>query len=127
MRDVTAGWLGHVHYWVIIVLFLTGLYGMISRINLMKKLMAMNIMQVSIIMFFLNLGQKAGGTFPVLLPGDYAPPAAAYINPLPHALMLTAIVVGLSTTGVALALLMRIYRRFGTLEEEEILTRMSDG
>lgn len=123
---MSAEIIGHLNYWAIAVLFLIGLFGMMAQGNLVKKLMAMNIMQVAIIMFFLNLAQKAGGTFPVLLPGDYTPEAAAYVNPLPHALMLTAIVVGLSTTGVALALLMRIHRRYGSLEETEVLRRMGD-
>jgi multicomponent Na+:H+ antiporter subunit C len=119
------GLIGHLNYWAIALLFLLGLYGMTVLNNLVKKLMSMNIMQVSIIMFYLNLAQRAGGTFPVLLPGELHPEAAAYVNPLPHALMLTAIVVSLATTGVALALLMRIYRRYGTLEENDILRRMA--
>ena len=123
---MSADLIGHLNYWAIAVLFLLGLFGMMAQRNLVKKLMAMNIMQVAIIMFFVNLAQKAGGTFPVILPGDYAPEAASYVNPLPHALMLTAIVVGLSTTGVALALLMRIHRRYGTLEETEVLRRMGE-
>ena len=78
----------------------------------------MNIMQVSIIFFFLALGQKEQGTLPVIVENLLR--ADAYINPLPHALMLTAIVVSLGTTGVALALLMKIKEIYGTIEEEEI-------
>ena len=95
-----------------------GILGMISCGNYMKKIMCMNIMQVSIIFFFLALGQKEQGTLPVFVENLLG--ADAYINPLPHALMLTAIVVSLGTTGVALALLMKIKGIYGTIEEEEI-------
>ncbi|MFZ5943945.1 MAG: sodium:proton antiporter [Bacillota bacterium] len=110
-------------YWLVAVLFLVGLYGILDKNNLMKKLMAMNIMQVAVIIFFLVLGQKAGGTLPILEAGKYD--VDKYINPLPHALMLTAIVVSLSTTGVALALMMRVQRKYGSIEEDEILRRMN--
>ncbi len=115
-------WLGTVNYWLAALLFLIGLHGMLVRSNLIKKLMAMNVMQVAVIMFFISLAMKTGGTAPIERPGV----SATYINPLPHALMLTAIVVGVSTTGVALALLVRIYRYYGTLEEPEILERMQE-
>jgi multicomponent Na+:H+ antiporter subunit C len=120
--------LGHLNYWLATLLLLIGLHGMLIRPNLVKKLMAMNVMQVAVIMFFISLAVKTGGTAPIELHGDAytAPQAADYINPLPHALMLTAIVVGVSTTGVALALLIRIYRHYGTLEEPEILERMQE-
>ena len=95
-----------------------GIFGMISCGNYMKKIMCMNIMQVSIIFFFLALGQKEHATLPVIVENVLG--ADAYINPLPHALMLTAIVVSLGTTGVALALLMKIKEIYGTIEEEEI-------
>ncbi len=112
----------HLQYWFIAILLLLGLYGILNKQNLMKKLMAMNIMQVAVIIFFLTLGQKAGGTPPVLIKGVEG--AEAYVNPLPHALMLTAVVVSLSTTGVALALLVRIYRHYGDLEEPDVLRRL---
>ncbi len=115
---------GALNYWLAAILLLIGLHGMLMRSNLIKKLMAMNIMQVAVIMFFISLAMKTGGTAPIELPG--VTDASAYINPLPHALMLTAIVVGVSTTGVALALLVRIYRYYGTLEEPEILERMQE-
>jgi multicomponent Na+:H+ antiporter subunit C len=86
--------------------------------------MAMNIMQVAVITFFIALSAKSGATAPIAV--EHGPPllAEAYINPLPHALMLTAIVVSVGTTGVALALLIRIHRQYGTLEESELLDRM---
>jgi multicomponent Na+:H+ antiporter subunit C len=120
--------LGHLNYWLATLLLLIGLHGMLIRPNLVKKLMAMNVMQVAVIMFFISLAVKTGGTAPIERHSDRhtTPQVAAYINPLPHALMLTAIVVGVSTTGVALALLIRIYRHYGTLEEPEILERMQE-
>ena len=113
---------GHLNYWLAAVLLLIGLYGMLGRPNLVKKLMAMNILQVAAILFFIALAEKTGATPPIEIKGLHD--VNAYVNPLPHALMLTAIVVGVSTTGVALALLIRIHRHFGTLEEPEILERM---
>ena len=104
-------------YAMTFILLGLGIFGMIICGNYMKKIMCMNIMQVSIIFFFLALGQKEQGTLPVIVENLLG--ADAYINPLPHALMLTAIVVSLGTTGVALALLMKIKEIYGTIEEEE--------
>ena len=114
----------HMNYSLAALLLLIGLYGMLMRSNLIKKLMAMNILQVAVIMFFITLADKTGATAPIELQGVTA--VDAYINPLPHALMLTAIVVGVSTTGVALALLIRIHRHYGTLEEPELIERMQE-
>ena len=100
-------------YMLTIVLLAIGIYGMIVCSNYMKKLMCMNIMQVSIIFFFLTFGQKDGATIPVTMNNLFS--ADAYINPVPHALMLTAIVVSLGITGVGLALLMRIKDIYGTI------------
>lgn len=111
-------------YGLIAALMFVGIYGIIMKNNLIKKLMAMNIMQVAVIFFYLTIGLKLGGTIPVEIPG--VTEASAYINPLPHALMLTAIVVSLSTTGVALSLMIRIQRHYGTVEEDELLRRMGE-
>lgn len=108
-------------YMLTIILFFLGMFGMASCGNYMKKLICMNIMQVAVIFFFLCLGQKNGGTIPVSLAGLFA--ADDYINPLPHALMLTAIVVSLGTTGLGLALLMRIKEKYQSLEEEDIIKK----
>lgn len=108
-------------YSLVMILFFLGVYGMVFSKNYMKKLMAMNVMQVAVIYFYLCLAQKDGGMLPVLNGITNNP--EAYINPLPHGLMLTAIVVSLGTTGVALALLMRIKEMFGSVEEDEILRR----
>ena len=108
-------------YMLTMILFFLGVYGIATCSNYMKKLICMNIMQVAVIFFFLCLGQKIGGTIPVTLSDIVL--AEEYINPLPHALMLTAIVVSLGTTGVGLALLMRIKDKYGTMEEEEVIKK----
>ena len=112
-------------YTLVMILFFLGIYGMVLSKNYMKKLMAMNVMQVAVILFYLCLAQKDGAMIPIpiLVPGNVDP--AAYINPLPHGLMLTAIVVSLGTTGVAIALLMRIKEIYGSVEEVEVLRRAS--
>lgn len=108
-------------YFLTFLLLFLGLYGMITCGNYMKKLICMNIMQVAVIFFFLCLAQKQGGTIPVLFKNLIH--AKDYINPLPHALMLTAIVVSMGTTGVGLALLTRIKEKYGSIEEDEIIER----
>ena len=115
-------------YTLVMILFFLGVYGMVLSKNYMKKLMAMNVMQVAVIFFYLCLaqkegGQKEGGMIPIFDPN--VPDAASYINPLPHCLMLTAIVVSLGTTGVAIALLMRIKEVYGSVEEVEVIRRAS--
>lgn len=124
--------IGHFNVVAYVVLMMTGFYAMTGKNNLVKKLVGMNIFQWSIILFFVSLGAKRDATIPIVLGdthGTHAPSemvleAALYANPLPHVLMLTAIVVGVGTTGVALALLLRIYRQYGTLEEDELLDRL---
>ena len=112
------------NYWLAALLFVIGLYGILGRSHLVRKLMAMNIMQSAVIVFFILLGYKDGATPPIARYGDHHPVAANYIDPLPHTLMLTAIVVSVSTTGVALALLIRIHRRYGTLDESVLLEKL---
>ena len=111
--------IGKYNYWIYVLLMMIGFYAMIGKKNLMKKLIGMTIFQTAIILFFISTGVKKGATLPIALEG--ATRAADYVNPLPHVLMLTAIVVMVSTTGVALAVLLLIYRRYKTLEEDEIL------
>lgn len=106
-------------YFLTAFLLVLGIYGMITCKNYMKKLICMNIMQVAVIFFFLCFGQKNGGTIPVQVTGLMG--ARHYINPLPHGLMLTAIVVSLGTTGVGLALLTRIKEKYGSIEEDDII------
>ena len=110
-------------YTLVMILFFLGVYGIVLSKNYMKKLMAMNVMQVAVIFFYLCLAQKEGGMIPIFDPN--VPDAASYINPLPHCLMLTAIVVRLGTTGVAIALLMRIKEVYGSVEEVEVIRRAS--
>lgn len=102
-------------YWIVILLMMTGLYVVISRDNLVKKVIGLNIFQVSVIMFYVAMGKVRGGTAPIEFVG-----AGLYSNPLPHVLMLTAIVVGVATTAVALALVVRINEAYGTIEEDEL-------
>lgn len=115
------------NYWVYVILMMIGFYAMIGKQNLVKKLLGMNIFQTAIILFFVSTGVKKGGDIPIVdkyagLAGTID--ASQIDNPLPHVLMLTAIVVGVSVTGVALAVLQRIYREYGTLEEPEILEKV---
>ena len=108
-------------YLLTLLLLALGAAGIIVCNNYMKKLICMNVMQVAVIFFFLCLGQKHPGTIPVAM--NEAVKAAEYINPLPHGLMLTAIVVSLGTTGVGLSLLLRIREKYGTIEEDDLLER----
>jgi multicomponent Na+:H+ antiporter subunit C len=116
------------NYWAALILLLIGLYGMIAKNNLMKKVIGMTIFQTAIILFYISVGEKKGASIPIVLEvhgvaGAATPviEAAAYANPLPHVLMLTAIVVGVGILGVALALLQKIHRVHGSIEEDEIL------
>jgi multicomponent Na+:H+ antiporter subunit C len=106
---------GLYNYWVVIFLMMTGLYVVIARGNFVKKIIGLNIFQVSVIMFYVSMGKVRGGTAPIAAPGF-----EVYSNPLPHVLMLTAIVVGVATTALALALVVRINEAYGTIEEDEI-------
>ncbi len=122
--------LGHYAYIAIALLLVIGLYAILTKRNLLKKLIGLNILQAAIILIWVASATKEGATVPVLEAAHgaaHAVEAAHYINPLPHTLMLTAIVVGVATTGVAFALLISIYRRYGTLDEDELLRRMQQG
>ena len=110
-------------YTLVMILFFLGVYGMVLSKNYMKKLMAMNVMQVAVIYFYLCFAQKDGAMIPIQ--NSITTDPSMYINPLPHGLMLTAIVVSPGTTGVAIALLMRIKEIYGSVEEVEVLRRAS--
>lgn len=116
--------LGHFVYWSIIALLIIGLYGMMFKNNLAKKLIGMIIFQVSVIMFYVASAVKWSATVPVLDPAIGVADAAKYISPLQHCLMLTAIVVGVATSGVAFSLAILIYRNYKTLEESNLLEHM---
>lgn len=137
------------NYWIYVILLMIGLYAMITKNNLIKKLIGMSIFQTAIILFFVSVGVKEGATIPIIShhghdaahpesgshgsegagEGDHisAPEKIdpdGYANPLPHVLMLTAIVVGVATLGVGLAVAQKIHRDYGTLEENEILEKI---
>jgi multicomponent Na+:H+ antiporter subunit C len=118
-------YLGLWNYWAVIILMMTGLYIVIARDNLVKKMMGLSIFQVSAIMLYVSMGKVTGGTAPILPSGPHHTviydPATLYSNPLPHVLMLTAIVVGIATTALGLSIVVRIYEAYGTAEEDEIV------
>ena len=107
--------LGLYNYWIVIVLMMVGFYVVISRGNLVKKIVGLNIFQTSVFVLYISMGWVEGGTAPILVPG-----VVLYSNPLPHVLILTAIVVGVATTALGLALVVRIREAYGTIEEDEI-------
>lgn len=107
--------LGLYNYWVVVCLMMIGFYVLISQGNLVKKMIGLTVFQTSVIIMYVSMGKITGGTAPVLLERE-----AVYSNPLPHVLMLTAIVVGVATTAVGFALIVRINEAFGTVEEDEI-------
>ena len=148
----------HFNYWCYVVIMMIGLWALIAKKNLIKKLIGMSIFQTAIILFYVSIGVKGDATIPIVdhhgehhahekveVPKETEhgsageekhspkegkhhyhakPEADDFVNPLPHVLMLTAIVVGVATLGVALAVAQSIYREFGTLEESEILAKI---
>jgi len=112
-------------YLMIVILLALGLYGMLGKRNLLKKLIGMNIFQTAIFLFFIEGATKLGAAVPVIDP-QIGTEAAKYINPLPHVLILTGIVVGLSLTGAALAFLLVIYRTYKTLDDRSIMSIMKE-
>jgi len=113
----------HYSYIMIVILLVIGLYGMLGKRNLVKKVIGLNIFQTAIFLFFIKGALKDGATVPVIDP-ETGFEAAAYFNPLPHVMILTAIVVSVAITGVAMALLLNIYRSYDSLEEDIIMQRM---
>ena len=110
---------GHLPYWLFITLMLSGLFIVVSRGNLIKKIVGLNIFQTSVFMFYISIGKIKGGTAPILL--DSAKNSEViYSNPLPHVLILTAIVVGIATTALGLALIIKIREEYDTVEEDDI-------
>ena len=112
--------LGHINYWLFVVLMMTGLYIVISKGNLVKKIVGLNIFQVSVFMFYISVGKISGGTAPIFPTDMNIDPAVVYSNPLPHVLILTAIVVGIATTSLGLALIVRIREEYDSIEEDRI-------
>ena len=107
--------LGLYNYWIAIFLMMTGFYVVIAHGNLVKKIVGLNIFQVSVFILYISMGQVQGGSAPILAAG-----VTSYSNPLPHVLILTAIVVGVATTALGLALVVRINEAYGTVEEDDI-------
>lgn len=118
MFHLAEQFLTHWNYLAVIMLMMIGLYITISRGNLVKKIMGVNIFQASVILLYVSMGKVTGGTAPILMDGVEA---VIYSNPVPHVLMLTAIVVGVASTAVGLALAVRIHEAYGTVEEDEIV------
>ena len=107
--------LDHYNYWIAIVLMMVGFYTVVARSNLIKKLVGLNIFQTSVFLLYLSMGKVTGGTAPIL--DDRF---TIYSNPIPHVLILTAIVVGVATTALGLGLVVRIRESYGTIEDNEL-------
>ncbi len=112
---------GLYNYWIVIVLMMIGFYTLITHNNLVKKIIGLNVFQTSVFIFYISTGKIAGSTAPILTGDD-----ALYAHPLPHVLILTAIVVGLSTTALGLALIVRIHEAYGSTEEDDVLSQDID-
>jgi len=112
------------NYWMYVVIILIGFYAMMAKGNFMKKLIGMSIFQWAIIFYFMSISAKKGATVHII--GGHGAHtvvnAADFVNPLPSVLMLTAIVVAVATTGITLSVIIMIFKRYGTLEEDEITT-----
>ena len=108
-------WVGLYNYWIVVFLMIAGLYIVIARGNLIKKLVGLNVFQASVFILYITMGKIVGGTAPILDEG-----IKIYSNPVPHVLILTAIVVGVATAAVGLALVVRINEEYGTIEEDEL-------
>ena len=106
---------GSFNYIVAVILLMAGLYTVIARGNLIKKIVGLSIFQAAVFLIYISIGKVSGGTAPIAAPG-----IEIYSNPLPHVLILTAIVVGVATTALGLALVVRIHEAYGTIEEDEI-------
>ena len=107
--------LDFVNYWIAMFLLVTGLYIVIARGNLVKKLVGLSIFQTSVYLIYISPSKIIGGTAPIIAQG-----LSVYSNPLPHVLILTAIVVGVATLALGLAIVVRIHEAYGTIEEDEI-------
>ena len=112
---------GLLNYWMVIILMMSGFFVVISHGNLIKKIVGLNVFQVSVFVFYITISKVDGGAAPIL---DDA--ISTYSNPLPHVLILTAIVVGVATTALGLALIVRIRDAYSTIEDDEILEQERD-
>ncbi len=106
---------GLLNYWVVVLLMMVGFYIVMASRNLIKKMVGLSLFQTSVFILYITMGKISGGTAPIL-----AGPGTTYSNPLPHVLILTAIVVGVATTALGMAIIVRIKEAYGTIEEDEI-------
>ena len=121
--------LTHYNYVVVVILMMLGLWAMIAKKNLVKKCLGMAIFQTGIILLYISMGAKTGSTIPIIDhhgPGHVVVDPTQYANPLTQILMLTAIVVGVATLGVALSLVQRIYEKYSTINEDRILEKIDE-
>ena len=107
--------IAHYNHWVTVFLMVSGLYIVVARGNMVKKLVGLSLFQTSVYLLYISAGKILGGTPPIISAGN-----EVYSNPLPHVLILTAIVVGVATLALGLALVIRINEAYGTIEEDEI-------
>lgn len=114
LHDIVARY----NYWAVIFLMVGGLYIVVSKSNMVKTLIGMGLFQTSVYLLYLSPGKILGGTPPILILDD---PSQVYSNPLPHVLILTAIVVGVATLAMGLALIVRINEAYGSIEEDEVI------
>lgn len=121
MLDLVGGFLAHYNQYITIFLMVSGLYIVIARGNMVKKLVGLSLFQTSVYLLYISAGKVAGGTAPII---DAR--FTVYAHPLPHVLILTAIVVGVATIALGLALVVRINEAYGTIEEDEIFDRDKD-
>ena len=112
--------IGHLNYWLFILLMMTGLYIVVAKGNLVKKIVGLNIFQTSVFMLYISIGKVTGGTAPIFPMDMKVDPDVVYSNPLPHVLILTAIVVGIATASRGLAFIIFTSRRRHTIEEDQI-------
>jgi Multisubunit Na+/H+ antiporter, MnhC subunit len=120
LASLSDDFFGLFNYWVVIVLMMIGFYIVISHDNLVKKLIGLNLFQTAVFVFYISMGKITGSTAPILMDGP-AGEDALYAHPLPHVLILTAIVVGVATTALGLALVVRINEAYGSIEEDDVL------
>ena len=115
-HDGVALFFGLFNYWVVIIVMMIGFYIVIAHDNLVKKIIGLNLFQTSVFIFYISMGKISGGTAPIITSGH-----PTYVHPLPQVLILTAIVVGISTTALGLALVVRIHEAYDSIEEDDIL------
>ena len=124
MIELLQTWLQRPNFIVFVILFLWGIYIMAAHPNFVKKLIGLYIVQTSVIFFLVAFSAKEGATVPIILSGTTSVNPLDYANPLPHVLTVTAIVVQIATLGVSLALVSAIHKRFGSLDEDEVMEQL---